>query len=75
MAIYLQNQLKSKKDRNCLTSCHSVRNLLFKNVISDLFFQFHRTQMHVLHLVFDALMIFLFESLRICGAFVDQWKP
>ena len=38
VAIYLQNQMKSKKDRNCLTFCHSAHNLPFKNVISDLLF-------------------------------------
>ena len=38
VAIYLQNRMKSKKDRNCLTSCHSARSLLFKNVINDLLF-------------------------------------
>ena len=38
VAIYVQNRMKSKKDRNCLTSCDSARSLPFKNVISDLLF-------------------------------------
>ena len=40
MGTYLQNRIKSKRDRNCLTSCHSARSLPFKNVINDLLINF-----------------------------------
>ena len=62
VAIYLQNRMKLKKDGNCLTSCQSANNLPFKNVVSDLLFNF--IVMHILYLVSDALVTYLFETLR-----------